>query len=503
MKFTLSWLKDHLETDATLDQIVEKLTMIGLEVEEVDTREAFKPFTIAKVLSAEKHPDADKLKVLSVDIGSGTPIQVVCGAPNARAGLIGAFAGPGTYVPGIDVTLSVGNIRGVESHGMMCSERELELSDAHDGIIDLPEDAPVGTPFADYANLIDPVIEIGITPNRPDALGVAGIAADLADKKLRIGASDAVVKTLRRRLMISGDLSTRAGQSKQFDTYVDTAVKRFQRRHGLPPDGVLGRYSFAALNIPADIRLGQLQTNLVRLRAMSGFLGNRYVMVNIPAAQIEAVENDRVAQRHTAIVGRISRQTPILNSKIYELNLNPFWNAPVSIVRRDIIPLMQKNPKYLTENKIRIFDRNKNELDPASIDWNTDEAVNYHFRQDPSRINAMGTVKINFPNPHAVYMHDTPQKSLFGKLLRFDSSGCVRVQNVRDLLVWLAKDTPNWSRPEIEQVITAGDRTDLKLATPVPVYFTYITAWSTQGSVVQFRDDIYQRDGVDELALNQ
>ena len=161
MKFTLSWLKDHLETDATLDQIVEKLTMIGLEVEEVDTREAFKPFTIAKVLSAEKHPDADKLKVLSVDIGSGTPIQVVCGAPNARAGLIGAFAGPGTYVPGIDVTLSVGNIRGVESHGMMCSERELELSDAHDGIIDLPEDAPVGTPFADYANLIDPVIEIG------------------------------------------------------------------------------------------------------------------------------------------------------------------------------------------------------------------------------------------------------------------------------------------------------------------------------------------------------
>ena len=324
-----------------------------------------------------------------------------------------------------------------------------------------------------------------------------------ADKKLRIGASDAVVKTLRRRLMISGDLSTRAGLSKQFDTYVDTAVKRFQRRHGLPPDGVLGRYSFAALNIPADIRLGQLQTNLVRLRAMSGFLGNRYVMVNIPAAQIEAVENDRVAQRHTAIVGRISRQTPILNSKIYELNLNPFWNAPVSIVRRDIIPLMQKNPKYLTENKIRIFDRNKNELDPASIDWNTDEAVNYHFRQDPSRINAMGTVKINFPNPHAVYMHDTPQKSLFGKLLRFDSSGCVRVQNVRDLLVWLAKDTPNWSRPEIEQVITAGDRTDLKLATPVPVYFTYITAWSTQGSVVQFRDDIYQRDGVDELALNQ
>ena len=180
MKFTLSWLKDHLETEASLDEIVETLTMIGLEVEEVDDRAAFKPFTIAKVLTAERHPDADKLQVLSVDTGDGKPIQVVCGAPNARAGLVGAFAGPGTYVPGIDVTLGVGNIRGVESHGMMCSERELDLSDEHDGIIDLPEDAPVGTPFADYAGMNDPVIEIGITPNRPDALGVAGIAKDLA-----------------------------------------------------------------------------------------------------------------------------------------------------------------------------------------------------------------------------------------------------------------------------------------------------------------------------------
>ena len=180
MKFTLSWLKDHLETDASLDTIVETLTMIGLEVEDVDDRAAFQPFTIAKVLNAEKHPDADKLQVLSVDVGDGKPLQVVCGAPNARKGMIGAFAGPGTYVPGIDVTLGVGNIRGVESFGMMCSERELEISEDHDGVIDLPEDAPIGTPYADYAGLNDPIIEIGITPNRPDALGVAGIARDLA-----------------------------------------------------------------------------------------------------------------------------------------------------------------------------------------------------------------------------------------------------------------------------------------------------------------------------------
>ncbi|MCL6705884.1 phenylalanine--tRNA ligase subunit beta [Pseudomonas sp. R2.Fl] len=180
MKFTLSWLKDHLDTDATLDEICERLTAIGLEVEDVDDKAAYKPFVIAKVLSAEKHPEADRLKVLMVDAGDGKPVQIVCGAPNARAGLVGALARPGTYVPGIDVTLSVGKIRGVESHGMMCSEKELNISDNHDGIIDLPEDAPVGTSFASYAGLDDPVIEINLTPNRPDCTSIYGIARDLA-----------------------------------------------------------------------------------------------------------------------------------------------------------------------------------------------------------------------------------------------------------------------------------------------------------------------------------
>ncbi|MEQ8482023.1 MAG: phenylalanine--tRNA ligase subunit beta [Hoeflea sp.] len=180
MKFTLSWLKDHLETDATLDEICERLTAIGLEVEDVDDKKAYQPFTIARVLSAEKHPEADRLKVLMVDAGDGHPVQIVCGAPNARQGLVGALARPGTYVPGIDVTLSVGKIRGVESHGMMCSEKELDMSDDHDGIIDLPEDAPIGTSFAAYAGLDDPVIEINLTPNRPDCTSIRGIARDLA-----------------------------------------------------------------------------------------------------------------------------------------------------------------------------------------------------------------------------------------------------------------------------------------------------------------------------------
>lgn len=180
MKFTLSWLKDHLETDASLEDICDRLTMIGLELESLDDKASLTPFVVAKVLSAEQHPDADRLKILSVDNGSGTPVQVVCGAPNAREGLVGAFAGPGTYIPGIDVTLGVGNIRGVDSFGMMCSEKELLISDNHDGVIEISQDVAIGTPYAQWAGLADPVIEINLTPNRPDCTGVSGIARDLA-----------------------------------------------------------------------------------------------------------------------------------------------------------------------------------------------------------------------------------------------------------------------------------------------------------------------------------
>jgi phenylalanyl-tRNA synthetase beta chain len=180
MKFTLPWLKEHLETDASLAEIVNKLTMIGLEVENVEDKASLlKPFVIASVISAEKHPNADRLRVCMVDIGDGKPIQVVCGAPNARAGMKGVFSAPGTFIPGKNITLSVGTIRGVESRGMLCSPAELMISDDHDGIIDLPADAPVGKPYAEWAGLGDPVIEINLTPNRPDCTGVAGIARDL------------------------------------------------------------------------------------------------------------------------------------------------------------------------------------------------------------------------------------------------------------------------------------------------------------------------------------
>ena len=180
MKFTLSWLREHLDTEASLDLIAETLTRVGLEVEGVhNPGAALAPFTVARVLTAERHPQADKLQVLSVDAGTG-PLQVVCGAPNARAGLIGVFGAPGTHVPGPDITLKVASIRGVESNGMMCSARELGLGEEHDGILELPADAPVGQSYADYAGLTDPVIEVAVTPNRPDCMGVRGIARDLA-----------------------------------------------------------------------------------------------------------------------------------------------------------------------------------------------------------------------------------------------------------------------------------------------------------------------------------
>jgi phenylalanyl-tRNA synthetase beta chain len=181
VKLTLSWLKEHLETDAGLSEIVERLTAIGLEVEGVDNpAEKLAPFVVAEVLTAERHPQADKLQVLAVDAGTGEAIQVVCGAPNAKAGMKGVFGPPGAYVPGSDMTLKVAAIRGVESRGMMCSVRELELGEEHDGIIALPEDAPVGAGFAGYAGLDDPVLDVAVLPNRQDAMGVYGIARDLA-----------------------------------------------------------------------------------------------------------------------------------------------------------------------------------------------------------------------------------------------------------------------------------------------------------------------------------
>lgn len=315
-------------------------------------------------------------------------------------------------------------------------------------------------------------------------------------ERLRLGNRNPSVRALRQRLMASGDLDASAGVTDIFDSYVEAAVRRFQARHGLSVDGIVREATFRALNVPADVRLNQLRINVVRLRSLAGHLGARFVVCNIPAAQIEAIEGETVVSRHVAVVGKPDRPSPDIQSKIVEINFNPYWTVPVSIVRKDLIPKMQAEPDYLTTNHIRIFDPRGNELQPQQINWYSEEAVNYRFKQDPGDFNSLGSIRINFPSAHGVYMHDTPSKNLFGEDFRFHSSGCVRVQNVRELVNWLLSDTPGWSRQEIDQVIKSGERKDARLAKPVPLYWVYVTAWATPDGVVQFRDDIYSRDGV-------
>ncbi|MBL8589447.1 MAG: L,D-transpeptidase family protein [Methylobacteriaceae bacterium] len=321
--------------------------------------------------------------------------------------------------------------------------------------------------------------------------GVQGGAA------LKVGSRSPAVQALRQRLIAGGDLDAAAGGSQVFDSYVEAAVKRFQARHGLSPTGVVAQQTFAALNVPVGVRLRQLETNLVRLRSYSGNLGARHVTANIPAATVETVENGQVATHHMAGVGKIDRQSPVMQAKVLDINFNPFWTVPASIIRKDLIPKMQADPNYLTENKIRIYNKSGQEVAPTQVNWNSMEATNYMFRQDPGGdVNSLGFVRINIANPHGVYMHDTPSKGIFGDDFRFVSSGCMRVQNVRDYVAWLLKDNPGWDRDKIDAAINSGQRVDVKLTQAVPVYWVYITAWATPDGLVQFRDDIYQRDGI-------
>jgi L,D-transpeptidase YcbB len=322
-----------------------------------------------------------------------------------------------------------------------------------------------------------------------------------AGQTLKLGMRGQAIVTLRNRLAVSGDLDPSAGGSPVFDSYVDAAVKHFQARHGLLQTGVVSKETFASLNVPADFRLQQLEVNLVRLRSYSGTLGERFVVANIPAMEVETIENGVVATHHAAGVGKIDRQSPVMMTKAIDINFNPYWTVPASIIRKDLIPRMQQDPNYLTERNIRIFDKDGLELQANQINWNSLDAVNYKFRQDPGgNVNSLGVVRININNPYGVYMHDTPGKGIFGDDDRFVSSGCIRIQNVRDYVTWLLKDTPGWDRAHIDQVIRDGLREDVRLATPVPVYWVYITAWATPDGQAQFREDIYQRDGFGPVA---
>jgi L,D-transpeptidase YcbB len=242
-----------------------------------------------------------------------------------------------------------------------------------------------------------------------------------------------------------------------------------------------------------------LQASLKRLQTLAPAAGNRYVVVNIPAAQAEAVENGQVVQRHATVVGKPERPTPELSSKIQEINFNPYWYVPKSIIYKDLVPKAQefarRNQDMLAAYHMEAFDAAGNPVDSRQINWFGPEVYNYQFRQLPWDQNSLGFVKINFPNKDSVYMHDTPLKSLFGRSVRFESSGCVRTDNIEPLVVWLLRDTGGWDLQRIQQVKQTGEQIDVKLVKPIPVYFSYITAWSAPDGIVQFRPDIYQQDG--------
>jgi L,D-transpeptidase YcbB len=323
------------------------------------------------------------------------------------------------------------------------------------------------------------------------------------DLELRLGTRDPSVVDLRSRLSVSGDLDPNASAvgNDIYDSYLEEAVRRFQARHGLTIDGVVDEATFDAMNVPAATRRDQLKINIERLKTLATNLGPRYVVCNIPAARIEAIEHDVAVSRHTAVVGKPDRPSPDINSNIIEINFNPYWTVPASIVRKDLIPRMQDQPDYLTQNHIRIFDSAHRELQPSQINWYSEDATNYTFKQDPGSLNSLGSIRINFPSAYGVYMHDTPLKNLFGDDFRFHSSGCVRVQNVRQLVAWLLDETKGWSPAEIDRVIKSGEQKTARLAKPVPLHWVYVTAWSASDGVVQFREDIYGRDGLGAPAI--
>ncbi len=325
------------------------------------------------------------------------------------------------------------------------------------------------------------------------------------------GAKGKAVATLRLRLAIEGDLGSSAGAEpgsatvSMFDAAwgpdLTAAVKKFQERHGLKETGVVSGATLKAMNVTARVRFVELASSAQRLAGRSFGFGDRYVVVNIPSAAVEAVENGRVTRRFVAVVGGPDHASPEVDAKVVAVNLNPTWTVPSSIIRNEIIPKMQKDPGYLARSHIRILDGAGSAINPGSVDWTSERAANYILRQDSGAANSLGSIRINMPNKFSVYMHDTPSKRLFGGDYRFLSHGCVRVQGVYDLAAWLLEGTGGapegaWDRSSIEGQIATGAHQDVKLVKPVPVAWVYLTGWTNADGVVHFRDDVYGIDTV-------
>jgi peptidoglycan hydrolase-like protein with peptidoglycan-binding domain len=333
------------------------------------------------------------------------------------------------------------------------------------------------------------------------AIVAAGGWVAVPSGKMSKGAQSKSVAALNQRLFTEGYLRAEATQGKYADVFTSAtqdAVQRFQRNHGLAETGKIDGPTLKELNIPADERLATIRANLPRVAEYSKDLGARYLVVNVPAMQIEAIENGRVYSIHNAIVGRPSRPTPVVMTQLVTIRFNPYWNAPPSIVERDIVPRMlsTKPSTVLNQMNIKVFDGiGGPEIDPDSVNWRRAVVDNYHFRQEPGGENAMASAKIEFNSPFGIYLHDTPEKQLFDTGFRFYSSGCVRVQNVAVLLNWILNGQDGIDQNRIAELAKSEERLDVTLKDAPNIRVTYLTAWPAADGTVAFRPDVYELDG--------
>ncbi len=312
-------------------------------------------------------------------------------------------------------------------------------------------------------------------------------------------ATPKTIINLRQRLVREGYLDFQTltdANAGIFDQGLRAAIASFQYNHGALPTGRLDERTRQELNISADSRLYTLKENVPRITEHMRDLGPRYVAVNIPGAQLETVELGQLYSRHNVVVGKLDRPTPSLKSHISDIVFNPTWSAPASIVTKDILPKYAADPTYLATMNIHVFDGvGGPEIDPASIDWANTAPDRFVFVQDPGEKNALATVKINFPNKFMVYMHDTPHRELFATNNRWESSGCVRVDKVQDLITWVVNGQEGYEPANFEPIIATRQTQQLKLHNAPDVRFMYLTAWATEDGRVNFRPDVYKLDG--------
>ncbi len=327
--------------------------------------------------------------------------------------------------------------------------------------------------------------------------------------KLVNGDRDARVGALRRTLSAMGDLAGAAKpeEADLFDDVLESALKAFQRRHGLDPDGAAGAETASALNVSAAERLRQIRANLERWRWITQDLGEKYVLVNVADYRVSVYEAGSAVMSMQAIVGRDYRQTPDFSGRMSTITLNPPWNVPPTLAREDILPHIQKDPAYLRKKGIRIFENwreGAREIDPGDIDWSQvkPEGLSYKFRQDPGPQNSLGRIMFMFPNKFDVYIHDTPDRGLFTRAARNLSSGCIRVERPLDLAAYVLRDDPAWPREKIEEAMASGETQIILLRkNALGVHVLYWTAWLGGDGRIQFRKDIYLRDAALDGAL--